>query len=105
MTHSLLGLLIDKHNTISKPNSIIKIWPNIQFIIIDELSMVGCTLLATIHSKLEKIKSNILPFGGINIMFMGNFLQFALINDTPLYSKNIQLIFTFKKLSQEKNHR
>ncbi len=54
MIHFLLGLLIDKHTTTSKPNSIINIGPNIQFIIIDELSMVGCTLLATTHLKLQK---------------------------------------------------
>jgi len=77
MIHFLLGLLIDKHTTISKPNSIINTWPNIQFIIIDEISMVGCTLLATIHLKLQKLKSNILPFGGINIMFMGDFYNFC----------------------------
>jgi hypothetical protein len=87
--HSLLGLLIDKHTTISKRNSTINIWPNIKFIIIEEISMVGCTLLATIHLKLQKLKFSILPFGGINIMFIGDVLQFPPINDTPLYSTNI----------------
>jgi hypothetical protein len=101
--HSLLGLLINKHTTISKHNSILNIWPNIQFIIINKISMVGCSLLATIHLKLQKLKSNILPFGGINIMFMGDFLHFLPINDTPLYSTNIQLIFTFTKLTQKKS--
>jgi hypothetical protein len=69
--HSLLGLSIDKQKIINKPYSIINIWPNIQFIIIDEISMVGCILLfGTIHLKLQKLKSNILPSGGINIMFI-----------------------------------
>jgi hypothetical protein len=76
MIHFLLGLLINKHTTISKPNLVINIWPNVQFIIINKISMVGCTLLATIHLKLQKLKSNILPFGGINIMFMGVFYNF-----------------------------
>jgi hypothetical protein len=102
MIHSLLGLLVDKHTTISKRNSTTNIWPNIKFIIIEEISMVGCTLLATIHLKLQKLKFSILPFGGINIMFMGDVLQFPPINDTPLYSTNIQLIFTFTKLTQRK---
>jgi hypothetical protein len=61
--------------------------------------MVGCTLLATIHLKLQKLKSNIL-LGGMNIMFIGKFSQFLPINDTPLYSTNIQLIFTFTKLTK-----
>jgi hypothetical protein len=102
MINSLLGLSISKHTTISKPNSIINIWPNIQFIIINEISMVGCTLLVTIHLKLQKLKSNILPFGGINIMFMTDILQFPPIIDTPLYSSNMQSIFTFTKLTWKK---
>ncbi len=35
-------------------------------------------------------------------MFMGDFLQFPPINDTPLYLTNIQLIFTFTKLIHKK---
>jgi hypothetical protein len=49
--------------------------------------------------KITKTKSNIIPFGEINIMFMGDFLQFPPINDTPLYSTNMQSIFTFTKLT------
>jgi hypothetical protein len=33
---------------------------------------------------------------------MGDFLQFPLMNDTPLYSTNIQLIFAFTKLTVKK---
>jgi len=51
---------------------------------------------------LLQITIQILPFGGINIMFMGEFLQFPPINDTPLYSTHIQSIFTFTKLIQKK---
>ncbi len=63
--------------------------------------MVGCTLLATIHLKLQKLKSNLLPFGGINIMFMEDFLQFPITN-TLLYFTNIQPTFTFTKSTQKK---
>ncbi len=35
---------------------IINIWPNIQFIVIDKISIVGYTLLATKHLNLQKIK-------------------------------------------------
>jgi hypothetical protein len=65
--------------------------------------MVGCTLHATKHLKLQKIKYNIVAFARINIMFIRDFLQFPLINDTPLYLTNIQLMFTFKKLTQKKS--
>jgi len=81
------------------------IWPKIQFITIDNISMVGCILLTMMHIKLHRLKCNILPFGRINIMFMGIFLQFPLINDTPLYSTHIQLIFLVTKSTKKKCHR
>ncbi len=65
--------------------------------------MVGCTLLATMYLKLQKLKFNILPLGGINIMFMEDFLQFPTINDTPLDSTNIQPIFAFTKSTKKKS--
>jgi hypothetical protein len=66
--------------------------------IVDEISMVGCMMLATMHLKLQKLKSSILQFGGFNIMLIGDFLQFPFIIDTPLFSTNIQPTFTFTNL-------
>jgi hypothetical protein len=80
--HSLLGLSINKHTSTNKPNSITDVWPNIQFISINKILMVGCTLLATMHLKLHKLKYNVLPFERINIIFMVDFLQVFPINDT-----------------------
>jgi hypothetical protein len=71
--HSLLGLSIDKNTIINKSKTILDSWSNIQFMIVDEISMVGYMMLATMHLRLQKLKSSILPFGRINIMFMGDF--------------------------------
>jgi hypothetical protein len=60
-----------------------------------------CNMLVTMHLTLKILKSNILPFGGINIMFMGDFLQFPPITNTLLYSRNVQLIFAFTKMTQK----
>jgi hypothetical protein len=100
--HSLLSLSIDKNVIVSKLNSIVDIWPTIKYMIIDEISMVSCNMLVTMHLKLQKKKSNILPFGGINIMFMEDFLQFPPITNTPLYSKNVQPTFAFTKMTPKK---
>lgn len=100
--HALLRLSIAKHVNVNKPTSIIDIWLEIQFIIIEKISIVGCTLLVTMHLKLQILKSNILSFGGINIMFSGDFSQFSLINDKSLYSTTIQLIFAFTSSIQKK---
>jgi hypothetical protein len=37
----------------------------------------GCTMLIEIHLKLQKLRfSPLQPFGGLNIMFLGDFMQF-----------------------------
>lgn len=96
--HSIIGFSINKHAIISKPNLVTNIWPTIEFVIVDEISMVGYNMLITMHLKLQKIKSNILPFSGVNILFMRDSLQFPPITDTPLYSNNIKPTFAFTKL-------
>jgi len=68
--HFILGLSINKHAIISKPNLVTNIWPTIEFIIVDEISMVGYDILTTMNLKLQKKRSNILPFSGVNILFM-----------------------------------
>jgi hypothetical protein len=70
--------------------------------IVDEISMVGCTMLVTMHVPPQKLQSSILQFGGLNIMFMGDFLQFLPIIETPLLSINIQPTFTFTNSTQKK---
>ncbi len=95
INHSLLGLLIDKNIIINKSKTIPNSWFNIQFMIANEISMVGYMMFNTMHLKLQKLMSSILPFGGLNIMFMGIFLQFPPNIDTPLFSTNIQPTFTF----------
>lgn len=101
--HYLLRFSIDKHININKFNTIINILPNIQFIVIDKISMVGCILLFTIHVKLQKLNSNNLSFERINIMFMRDFLQTIFpINDTPLYSKKYPIDLYIHKINSRK---
>jgi hypothetical protein len=75
-------------------------------LIIDEVSMVGYTMLTKIYLKLQKLKSSPLqPFGGLNIMFLGVFMQFPPISDTPLYTYNAKPPLTFnKRNTKRKNH-
>ncbi len=61
--HSLLGLSIDKNKIIKKSKTILDSWFNIQFMIVNEISMVGGMMFTTMHLNLQKLKSNILPFG------------------------------------------
>ena len=63
-------------------------WRHIEYIFIDEMSMVGLRLLARFHEILTTAKSSdaSVPFGGINIVLFGNFIQYAPVLDKPLFA-------------------
>src|SRR6266508_5493185 len=48
--------------------------------------MIDCRLMLQIHKALCEAKENSKPFGGINIIFVGNFAQLPPVEDTRLYS-------------------
>lgn len=75
--HSLFGIPIDKPFQLDKVVEYC-LKHQIQYIdllIIDEISMVSDTLLEQIHLILSTIHQNNLPFGGIRVLFSGDFLQ------------------------------
>ena len=47
----------------------------IKWILLDEFSMVGNTMLKLIHLRLQEAKGNLLPFGGVNIICVGDLYQ------------------------------
>ena len=47
----------------------------IEWILLDEFSMVGNTMLKLIHLHLQEAKGNRLPFGGVNIICVGDLYQ------------------------------
>jgi hypothetical protein len=62
-------------------------WTSQQFLIIDEVSMLGCHKLAEISKRLSLVKGSQLPFGGLNVMFCGDFHQLAPVQDRSLYTE------------------
>ena len=52
------------------------IWSTIQYVIVDEISMVSPTLLHHMHQRACAAKRCDAPFGGVNMIFLGDFLQF-----------------------------
>jgi ATP-dependent exoDNAse (exonuclease V) alpha subunit len=48
--------------------------------------MIGCNLLLEIHEALCEAKENADLFGGLNIIFVGDFAQLPPVGDTKLYS-------------------
>jgi hypothetical protein len=62
-------------------------WQKVDYLIIDEVSMIGCKLLLEIHEALCEAKENTELFGGINIVFVGDFAQLPPVGDIKLYSR------------------
>ena len=67
-------------------------WDGVDYLFIDEVSMVGCELLYDISNALSLAKGSSLPFGGVNVIFAGDFLQLPPVGSTPLYSAPESLI-------------
>ncbi|CAF1193659.1 unnamed protein product [Adineta steineri] len=63
-------------------------WRLVEYLLIDEMSMVGLTLLAKLNRILSAAKhaDPQIPFGGINVIFFGDYLQYRPVYDTPLYT-------------------
>lgn len=71
-----------------------KIWKDVDYLILDEVSMIGARFLSQLHSRLLRAKGYHdnkmdLPFGGINMIFTGDFGQLRPVRDPPLYSHSL----------------
>jgi hypothetical protein len=58
-------------------------WKNINWVIIDEISMVAYSQFRQIHLRLQQFKESELPFGGVNIILMGDLLQLKPFKNQP----------------------
>jgi len=79
-----------------------KRWKNIKYIFIDEISMLGATYLELLDSVARYVhadkKGNInpLPFGGIQIICSGDFLQLPPVGDDYCFSSPVWHELKFK---------
>ncbi|CAF1238010.1 unnamed protein product [Rotaria magnacalcarata] len=62
-------------------------WRHVKYLIIDEMSMVGLSLLARLNRIVKTAKhiNSDIPFGGVNVIFFGDYLQYSPVLDRPLY--------------------
>jgi hypothetical protein len=87
--HTLLCLNQRNKKKISMKTTqdLIAMWQGVDYLFIDEISMVGCNLLLQISEALNEAKGNTLLFGGINVIFAGDFCQLPPVGQTRLYSR------------------
>ena len=61
-------------------------WASAEYLILDEVSMMGGRLFAELAENLSKAKSKPdIPFGGVTVLFTGDFRQLPPVGDDPLY--------------------
>lgn len=65
---------------------LIAMWEGVDYLFIDEVSMIGCRLLLRISEALSDAKQNPSPFGGINVIFAGDFAQLPPVGESRLFS-------------------
>ena len=57
-----------------------------QILVIDEISMMSLRLLWKLNKRLQLIKGNTQLFGGMHVVFVGDFMQLPPVGGRPLYS-------------------
>ncbi|CAF4581968.1 unnamed protein product, partial [Rotaria socialis] len=65
-----------------------KEWTLVEYLLIDEISMVGLTLLAKLNRIICAAKHTDpqVPFGCVNVIFFGDYLQYRPVYDVPLHT-------------------
>ncbi|CCE61848.1 hypothetical protein TPHA_0B01750 [Tetrapisispora phaffii CBS 4417] len=57
-------------------------WKNIKILVIDEISMIDSSLLDKLDYIAKKLRKNNFPFGGIQLIFCGDFFQLPPVKKT-----------------------
>lgn len=71
-------------------------WMHRQLLGIDEISLIGGSLLHQINTRLQLIKGNNQPFGGLHVLFFGDFHQLWPVRDKPLWFPTEKLNWSAK---------
>ena len=88
--HSLVNIAINLENDDMRDMSEVEDdLALVNYIFIDELSLIGAVLLARLHKRLCAAKHTdptTSLFGNVNMIFAGDFAQLPPVGETPLYS-------------------
>lgn len=107
--HSALKINIDNDLlplTVQQLQTLQENFQHCRFLIVDEMSLIGCTLLAKIDSRCRKAKGCAdLPFGGMFLFLFGDFKQLPPVRDRPFYGSGFNTTYAshgqalFKEIS------
>jgi hypothetical protein len=84
--HSLLQMNESGRDISAKAKrDLCAMWEGTDYLFVDELSMLGCQMMHNISRALTEAKGTTTAFGGVNLIFAGDFAQLPPIGDTRLY--------------------
>jgi len=75
------GSMDDLLRMVLKNRKVVKEWRRIKTLILDECSMLSKKLFTVLEFIARKIRNNASPFGGIQIVFLGDFFQLPPVGD------------------------
>lgn len=111
--HRWSGIKLGKENIYTIVNRILsskeqtKQWKNADILVIDEISMLGKKMLEVIDRVGREIRDNeYLPFGGLQVIFSGDFLQLPPVQDEFCFKSPIwdELNLRYFKLTEPKRY-
>lgn len=82
-------------------------WENAEILIIDEISMMACRIFELLDKIGKKIKQNQKPFGGIQIIFSGDFFQLPPVKEiifcfeSELFKQSFDIIINLTKVFRQ----
>jgi len=86
--HSVLN--IGSRNDATSQSNVREHLDGVDYIFLDEISMVACHELYQISASLAKARNTTeTPFGGLNMIFAGDFAQLKPVFGSPLYSHTV----------------
>ena len=61
---------------------------NLSVLIVDEVSMIGNEILNFLCLRLQEIKGNNKPLGGVHFIFVGDLFQLRPVGDVWIFANN-----------------
>lgn len=100
------GSMDDLLRMVLKHRRVVKEWRRIKTLILDECSMLSKKLFTVLEYIARKIRNNTSPFGGIQIVFLGDFFQLPPVGD-PIEPDTMDFCFespAWSRVFPRENH-
>ncbi len=75
------GMVVELVRRIKSQPSAMERWTEVEFLMIDEVSMLGAELLDKLNEVAKVVRNSNKPFGGIKLLLSGDFLQLPPVKD------------------------